>query len=310
MFNSNILDVAVGLVFVFLLLSLICSAANELLEVFLKKRSKDLERGIQELVGAKDDSALVRAIYSHGLVNSLFRGTYDPAKKGNLPSYIPSENFALALIDLKKTASAEMSQNVKDAFRTFERMAAGDMTKLQKSVEAWYDSAMDRVSGWYKRRCQIIIFALGIVVTALVNVDAIQIAERLSTDTNLRLAAVRLAEEAAKTGPAKPEETKAGLAGIRDNLGKLDGIGLPIGWTADESGSAQGIAVAAGRHWLGWLLTAIAVSLGAPFWFDVLNKIIVVRSTVKPQEKSREEGSKDPVRAVAAREESPASGEG
>src|SRR5207237_9483467 len=44
---------------------------------------------------------------------------------------------------------------------------------------------------------------------------------------------------------------------------------------------------------LGLLLTAFAVSQGAPFWFDLLNKIIVIRSTVKPREKSREEGTKD-----------------
>jgi len=46
-------------------------------------------------------------------------------------------------------------------------------------------------------------------------------------------------------------------------------------------------------HFLGWLLTALAVSLGAPFWFDLLNKFIVVRSTVKPKEKSPDEASKD-----------------
>ena len=46
-------------------------------------------------------------------------------------------------------------------------------------------------------------------------------------------------------------------------------------------------------HWLGWLLTAFAVSFGAPFWFDLLNRFMVVRSTVKPKEKSPEEGSKD-----------------
>jgi hypothetical protein len=46
-------------------------------------------------------------------------------------------------------------------------------------------------------------------------------------------------------------------------------------------------------HLLGWLITAFAVSLGAPFWFDLLNKIMVIRSTVKPREKSREEGSED-----------------
>jgi len=44
---------------------------------------------------------------------------------------------------------------------------------------------------------------------------------------------------------------------------------------------------------LGFALTATAVSLGAPFWFDVLNKFMVVRSTIKPVEKSKEESSKD-----------------
>ena len=44
---------------------------------------------------------------------------------------------------------------------------------------------------------------------------------------------------------------------------------------------------------LGWLVTALAVMLGAPFWFDVLNRIMVIRSTVKPHEKSPEEPSQD-----------------
>ena len=47
------------------------------------------------------------------------------------------------------------------------------------------------------------------------------------------------------------------------------------------------------RMFFGWLMTAFAVMLGAPFWFDMLNKFMVIRSTVKPREKSREEGSED-----------------
>ena len=43
---------------------------------------------------------------------------------------------------------------------------------------------------------------------------------------------------------------------------------------------------------LGWLTTALAIMLGAPFWFDVLNKFMIVRSTVKPDEKSPAEASK------------------
>jgi len=43
----------------------------------------------------------------------------------------------------------------------------------------------------------------------------------------------------------------------------------------------------------GWFVTAFAVMLGAPFWFDMLGKFMVIRSTVKPHEKSPEEGSVD-----------------
>ncbi len=38
------------------------------------------------------------------------------------------------------------------------------------------------------------------------------------------------------------------------------------------------------EHSLGWILTAVAISMGAPFWFDMLNKVVAVRSSVKPQD--------------------------
>lgn len=88
------------------------------------------------------------------------------------------------------------------------------------------------------------------------------------------------------------------------NLKKLNSLGLPIGWperdfakTNDQSPIVywwSTVTDAAPDRALGWLLTALAASLGAPFWFDLLNKIIVVRSTVKPHEKSQQEASKDP----------------
>jgi hypothetical protein len=83
---------------------------------------------------------------------------------------------------------------------------------------------------------------------------------------------------------------------------QLDSLGLPIGWP----GNGDTTMTWPGWHWktkggwwwqlywhgVGWLLTALAISLGAPFWFDMLNKLIVVRSTVKPKEKSPDEPSK------------------
>ena len=298
MFNSSVIDVAIGLVFMFLLLSLIASSAKEGLESFFKRRAKDLEKGIRELIGSDGDT-FIGSVYDHGLINSLFTGSYATAKKtGDLPSYIPSKNFALALMDLRNksalTPSVPLPLHVRQAFDAFELTAGRDVDQLQKQVEDWYNSSMDRVSGWYKRRTQAWIFLIGLVFTIAVNADSIVIAKRLSTDTILRQAVVRAAEQESRNGPPAPESTASGikqsLEEIKNHLSDLDGVGLPIGWQNEKDPSAIGILA----HIPGWLITALAISLGAPFWFDMLNKIMVVRSTVKPSEKSKEEGSKDP----------------
>jgi hypothetical protein len=298
MFSSNILDVAVGLVFVFLLLSLISSSANELIETFMRKRAAFLEKGIKEMMGDRDSKLsqeFVQKIYDHGLVNSLYIGSYlDP--KRVLPTYIPSRNFALAVLDLWKSGE-KLPANVGKALAAFDKVAqdrasaAQDKAELmQKEVENWYNSSMDRVSGWYKRRSQIFVIVLGVTITVLVNADCIQIAKRLSTDANMRQAAARLAEK--QTGPASTNATTP-LDQMKKNLTDLDGIGLPLGWSPRPQSLAEVLSQCK-DHWVGWLITALAISLGAPFWFDVLNKIIVVRSTVKPSEKSGPEASKDP----------------
>jgi hypothetical protein len=295
MFGSNILDVAIGLVFLFLLLSLLCSAANELLEGIIKKRAKDLEQGISELIGdpTKTKDFLAK-IYSHGLVNSLYRGTYGVTPKRKLPSYIPSRNFALALISIVKdsTNTIPIPANVHSAFAAFETTAANDAAQLQKSVEDWYNTGMDRVAGWYKRRTQIIIFVMGAVLCVLVNADCIDYAKRLSTDSSLRQSVVAMAEATAKKDPSN-DTSKAPVDQIKDYSKSLTGIGLPIGW-AHADGTSPDYMKDAPSHIMGWVLSAFAISLGAPFWFDMLNKIMVIRSTVKPHEKSKEEGSKDP----------------
>jgi hypothetical protein len=362
MFNSSVIDVAIGLVFVFLLLSLVASAVKEGLEAIFKRRASDLERGIRELVGDvgeskktdansgddKDNSdkkaadeklpaemvaaSFVGSLYDHGLINSLFAGKYG-AKGTELPSYIPSKNFALALMDLQKKSQTDgtivLPAHVKQAFDAFKITAGEDLDKMQKQIEDWYNSSMDRVSGWYKRRTQYWLLGIGIVLTVAVNVDCIAIAKRLSTDTTLREAVVKAAQQELKSNPipsatqtstttaatsnSTPDES---IKKVRTNLTALDGVGLPIGWGDDWKdwddktakigqdtgfvdritiyrGAAWNLTVKNYPHFAGWLMTALAVSLGAPFWFDMLNKFMVVRSTVKPSEKSKEEGSKD-----------------
>ncbi|HYH87546.1 MAG TPA: hypothetical protein VEX60_18975, partial [Pyrinomonadaceae bacterium] len=129
----------------------------------------------------------------------------------------------------------------------------------------------------------------------------------LSHNAELRATVLAAAENYAKTPLPQPtpgasdadagQQFKAAVNRINEMQSTISELGIPIGWswqpiTDDPRGLPSGFG-----GWLlkvvGWLLTAFAVSQGAPFWFDLLNKIIVIRSTVKPREKSREQPSKD-----------------
>lgn len=147
---------------------------------------------------------------------------------------------------------------------------------------------MDRVSGWYKRSSQWIIFVLALAGAGGMNVDTIAIANFLYHNDTARMAIVVKAQDA-------PGLTSAQK--FRDARAALEGLDLPIGWPAGFACRGAGSSWdCVGRGALivaGWLLTAIAATLGAPFWFDTLNKIMVIRSTVKPYEKSRPEASED-----------------
>lgn len=323
MFGSEMLDVAIGLIFIYILMSVICAAIREVIEAKVKSRAAYLEHGIRELLHDRVGTGLAASFYNHPLIYSLFAEPYTPgdatqhpgllASGGNLPSYIPAKNFAQALMDLavRGTATDAVSSDPDAPSITIETLrsnvlnlknpavqrvlllaidsARGDLERAQQNLEDWYDSAMDRVSGWYKRSTQWILFFIGLLLAVGLNVNTIAIGDYLYWNEGARAALVARAEAAA-ANPASVGNYEAAKK-------ELDELRLPIGWAdggaprrTNERFSWWGDRVA---PILGWLLTALAVSLGAPFWFDVLNKVMVIRSTVKPHEKSKEEGSED-----------------
>lgn len=318
MFGSEVLDVAIGLVFVYILVSIICSAVREGIEAWMKTRATFLEHGIRELLGDNAGKGLARDVFTHPLVFGLFSASrYEPGgqterpsmfRRGTgLPSYIPSRNFAMALMDIAARGpgvnTLNSSHNARpmsvDGIRrgilnlqnpriqrvllTALDSAEGDLQKVQANLEAWFDSSMDRVSGWYKRSTHAILFGIGLFIAVSMNVDTIAVVDHLYRDQGARAAAVAAAENA--TADITYEQARR----------ELEKLQLPIGWETYDihftkpANWERELLV----PWFGWLLTALAATLGAPFWFDVLNKIMVIRSTVKPREKSREEGSED-----------------
>lgn len=322
MFGSTILEVIIGMLFVYLLLSVLCSAIGEYLESKWNNRAKLLHKGIQLLLNDSTNPSaapdLAKQLYEHGLIRPLYRDAR------TLPSYIPSRTFALALWnmatagsnagvttnlrDIRDTVGKLPQQELRTALLTLIDEANGDLDRARANIEGWYESAMDRVSGWYKRKTGYVMLALGIAIAAVINADTITLATALARNSALRSAVVAAAEQRlAATDGAKPagggttdpdaREAAAAQAVVQAH-GAVNALGLPIGWKGwTASGDDPRRAPDTLMDWVlkvvGVLLTGFALSQGAPFWFDVLNKVIVVRSTVKPKEKSAEQPSKD-----------------
>jgi hypothetical protein len=327
MFGSQILEVAIGVIFVFLLVSIMCSAMREGIEAWRRSRAAYLEHGIRELLHDTGGAGLARDLYQHPLISGLYGGSYvegrratEPsllAKGGNLPSYIPTRNFALALMDMaargpltdvvsgdpdapaltlenmRRNVAGLRSPPVQRVVLTAIDAAQGNIDNARAAIERWYDSAMDRVSGQYKRSTSWVIFWVGLAVAVALNVNAITLADYLYRNDSARKVLVARAQTAvADTGYLERS--------YRDAKATLDSANLPIGWS-NGWGAPQPRGDRVGfEPWadllapvLGLLLTALAATFGAPFWFDLLNKVMVVRSTVKPHEKSGEESSED-----------------
>jgi hypothetical protein len=212
---------------------------------------------------------------------------------------------AAALFASLKRASQRLADNpatekVGKPLVAMIKVSGGDVAKLQNSLEDWYNSAMDRVSGWYKYHTQKVLLLIGVVLAVFLNADTVRIVKQLSTDSTLRQSIVAAAQSAKTPDSAGGQPIEQQIQKAKEQVSQIENLGIPLGWPKGFLSAVTPEVI------LGWLLTAIAVSLGAPFWFDILNKIMVVRSTVKPREKSQEEASKEPQMAAPAPVKPPA----
>lgn len=229
-------------------------------------------------------------VLGHGLIRTMYKDSkllFKRKRRG--PSYISPNTFALALLNVLAPANAEdpiasvratltaanIPAGTKSALLSLANGAASDRDELRKLIEHWFDGAMGRVSGWYKRKTQIIICVLSLVVAVGLNVNTVSIADRLEHDQAIRSAVVQQAvNSSAKTGDKL--ETTA------DNITAVQKLGLPLGWNKAKGDPARAdLDHHLGRTLVGWLLTFLALSLGAPFWFDALGKLAGLRNAGK-----------------------------
>jgi hypothetical protein len=324
--NSTVLDVTIGLVLIYLVLSLFCSAVKEWIARFLALRATALRQGINELLAGGTPTGLAAALHDHPLIDALkpskapiVQRLLNNSDEARYPSYISSQTFALAVMDLTTTVSAAGSlggskatllANLRSSAETTPSGATsaapvpvpavikkiladvnGDSDLMRQRLEQWFDDSMQRVSGWYKRRTQAWLFGIGIVVAFLLNADTLTIVRQLQHDPSVREALVKQADEIVAGAKGLPLDSVQSR--IKIGVDSLTQAGIGIGWDMPCAphrrlfGSMHGTATpggcgSAGASILGLLLTAIALSLGAPFWFDLLNKVTNVRQAGSP----------------------------
>jgi hypothetical protein len=286
MFNSTVLDVAVGLIFTFLALSLAVSAFVEAIASIMKWRSRTLLQGVKDLLNDQQFNGLAREIYNHALVNPRDAGNAQTENDlKHLPAYIQPKQFADALIDLaqltkdspdkiKSTIDANVGdKQINNLLKGIVDRTTGDVGKIRDELAAWFDNGMDRISGAYKRKTQVWSFFTALIIAGLFNVNSLNVGMTL---WRRPMIARTIAPQADVKGAEAFEP--------------LINLDVPIGWTQDEFSKLSSLAGV--EIFLGWLITAVATLFGAPFWFDALQQIVRLKGAgPSPAEKSSNSGA-------------------
>ena len=330
---SRMLDVAIGVILVFTVLSISASALSEVISNFLQRRARLLEGFLEGLL--VNSGLSVKDFYEKTILAPH-------AQSGQRPAYVQASDFADAIFTLLRTQNAapnaapesqipdftlaefkQVVTNLKDsplkkvllsiivkAEDDPNTKTLDDLERVRVTLEHWYDNSMDRVSGWYKGHTQFILLGIGLIMAFLFNVDTLNITNALLKNPDIGAAIVKnigpytqtvgqssalaATPQTGATPAATPAAGTVGSTGATDtqpiSLSQADFVqqfnvlNIPIGWTDATMKNATLY------DWItkivGLLITGFAVSQGAPFWFDLLNKVTNLRSAGNQPAKS------------------------
>lgn len=246
-------------------------------------------------------NALVNDLYKNSLIASLDQPSFPRLKRNNYgPSYIDPETFATALIETIQTKSktldfqtgipddiesvilnvAEFPSNLKHyltelALRAKAKVGANKTDpkyQFQQEVQAWFERSQKRTSGAYKRIAKVRLFLIGLFAAFLANADTFHIVNSLYNQPKVRQAvtqvAVRAADSCKDPTPTTSSNTTSTCEQTINTALALDE--LPMGWKNPPQLSGWSIG--------GWIVSAVAVAMGATFWFDLLKNLVNVRN--------------------------------
>ncbi|UII21107.1 hypothetical protein [Fulvivirga ligni] len=232
-----------------------------------------------------------------------------------MPSYIQPRTFSKVLTEIIVTAREvdKIGDVAKDTvvdfvdrieqmgiagdsielLKSYAREANGDWAVFESKLEDWFNQTMERAKGWYNRKLKKITFVVGLTIAIAFNIDTIQVYQVLNRNAEVREAVLQSAtayvNNHKKDTIDAPTDTTKTVVQVSEELGKFlnkqiqpSTNMLGLGWN-DETlrgcgASVSGLACIFLKL-AGWFITALAISLGSPFWFDLLNKLISLRGS-------------------------------
>jgi hypothetical protein len=203
-------------------------------------------------------------------------------EKDRPPSYLSARGFADAVLEMIVDGDAlvdlqTLPANLRRRLDPLVRQAQGQLIEIKAGLESWFDETMERAEGAYKRWVTALLFAVGLGIAAVGNASTVSVADDLWHNSVVREAVVDAAGQVAGDGPTADE-----LDSVAEATSLMEEFSLPVGW--DESTRAGWDFSDAVWTWertaavIGWLLTALLVMLGSPFWFDLLSKFVSLRT--------------------------------
>jgi hypothetical protein len=305
MFSSAVLDLAIGLIFSFLSVSLAAGTVVEAIASITKWRARTLSKGIGQLLNDPQFRGIAAELYAHAAINP--RGPGRNAPKKNPPAYIDRQLFANAIMDISGiseqfAAAVKRATDPNDARPALDQLhdaiaakckeianpqlealltgiidrSFGNIDRIRSDLATWFDSSMDRVSGVYKRWTQLIAFIAAFLLAGGLNIDSIKVAEALWIQPKLA-EQLKLPPIPAPTAPAGNESgaasssPKASSTGVLPDplttLQRLDQT-LPVGWPDGFWRDDQGTAL-----WQGYVPSP-------QFWMAAIGWLITALSAV------------------------------
>lgn len=306
---SPLLDFLIAFVYVLAICSTLLSVCYELGSYWLRTRPYYLYKVLDEVLNDNklNKVNLTELIYNFPQID-FTKKTYN-----DKPAYISANNFAVSLVhalnnyhilknttittngvvatnlpkssfDLFDAAVKNMNaSDLKTLLQTFIDSANNDYDKLITNIENWYNSYMDRVTGWFKIRTQKRMLWIAIPVAVIFNLNFFKIGEKLYTDKASTAILVNMVDKWQPNGIdsfATKQQFDSAIQLKKAMLDSLQKANVPMGWSDKAKAEFKEKPL---NNIIGWLVMAIAMVMGAPFWYDLLNKLVNMRKAgLKP----------------------------